>query len=453
MKLNIWSKVQLKNPVWHFDATGSIIKNVFSQKPPYLFSIVIHDESNKILLPVAEFVTTSHFSYNISKFLYTINHKIKNEFKNVSYSVAPVIITDFSWVLINSVLETFNNCNIMQYLNIAYEALYECKQSFLSLKTKIYLCSTHFLKLIIKKSKKVSCSKEIRSSFIFLFTLLQNCIDIAMFETFLRDIFFLFNSKTQSKLLSSSMINLRKELMKRNTSEWKNIIDEAFFALDKIEINFDNIIFSEETNQKTKKDSPFIVYFEKKIHFFSNQIIDAEDLGNTKTNEYYCPRIFEIIKNYLHILPLWTGIFIQKCNESFPIHILKTRLTNNPVECWFKILKHVILCSRKKNMPSELCALEYQKIMATYTLLYKQDKPEKSHSDEKNENDELEEVWKPEKQKTSRTKGKFFKNVQLFRDIDISKLFTDVLCDEITDQSEFMSAKERKRNSFFIFVN
>ena len=53
-----------------------------------------------------------------------------------------------SWALINSVLR---NCSVLEYLNMIFKndtALFVEK-----INVKIYLCSTHFLKNMIKKAK------------------------------------------------------------------------------------------------------------------------------------------------------------------------------------------------------------------------------------------------------------------------------------------------------------
>jgi hypothetical protein len=58
-----------KNPVWNFDATGSVIVLISGQKKPLLYSLVMHDTDQHKILPVAEFVTTLHDAENISEYL------------------------------------------------------------------------------------------------------------------------------------------------------------------------------------------------------------------------------------------------------------------------------------------------------------------------------------------------------------------------------------------------
>lgn len=61
----MWKIIQQVNPVWNFDATGSVIKNVTGQKAPLLYSLVSHDNLRKKIIPIGEFVTTSHTASSI----------------------------------------------------------------------------------------------------------------------------------------------------------------------------------------------------------------------------------------------------------------------------------------------------------------------------------------------------------------------------------------------------
>ena len=72
-----------------------------------------------------------------------------------------IIVTDFSWALINAVLESFNKTNIYEFMDWAF--------NFISKKTKdfkypviIYLCATHFLKIINTDIKKRNINLDTR---------------------------------------------------------------------------------------------------------------------------------------------------------------------------------------------------------------------------------------------------------------------------------------------------
>ncbi len=85
-------------------------------------------------------------------------------------------------------------------------------------------------------------------------------------------------------------------------------------------------------------------------------------------NEYYCPEFFHIIQNYIHIIPLWTGIMIknwESLNVKYKGLIKTSRQDNQKVENWFdQIENHIIL--QKEVQPSELTLLVHQKLDAIY---------------------------------------------------------------------------------------
>ena len=164
----MWAFIRESFPIWFFDATGNVHKNINGQKKPFLYTIAFHDKKKKIILPVVDFITTAHDQYNIEKFLNIFKSKINNDL------TANIIVTDMSWALMNAVMNSFNKCDISTYLEWCYNVVFKncSNQSYNSTNNKqliLYLCSTHFLKNIIKKSKKVNVNEEIRKSFIFMF--------------------------------------------------------------------------------------------------------------------------------------------------------------------------------------------------------------------------------------------------------------------------------------------
>ena len=170
----MWKKAKVENPIWYFDATGSINKEVFDQKKPFFYSLAFHDSSHTSIIPFAEFVTTANDQNTISKYLSTIRTKLEeNSQKNL---LAKIIVTDMGWALINAVMLTFNNCNVLNYLNWCYDILFKPADPQLQnvMKIKSYLCSTHFLKNVAKKAKSVQVfSNHVRKTFVFMFTLIQ----------------------------------------------------------------------------------------------------------------------------------------------------------------------------------------------------------------------------------------------------------------------------------------
>ena len=144
----MWLNVIEENPIWFFDATGSIHRTINRQQKPFFYSIVCHDTKKKKILPIAEFLTTSNNQYTISRYLSEIKLRLNvSQKKNVC---PQIIVTDMSWALINSIMQVFNHCSVLEYLNCCYDCILKNIQFE---KIVYYTCSTHFIKNIIRKAK------------------------------------------------------------------------------------------------------------------------------------------------------------------------------------------------------------------------------------------------------------------------------------------------------------
>ncbi len=137
----------------NFDATGSIFTPIKRQKKPFLYSLVFRDCRFNSIIPFADYISTSHDQINIAKFLTSIKIKIEQCTKE---RVLPrIIVVDHSYALINSIMSSFNNLKIEIYLKWCFDSIFNNLWAIFNklALVKVYLCSTHFLKNIIKKSK------------------------------------------------------------------------------------------------------------------------------------------------------------------------------------------------------------------------------------------------------------------------------------------------------------
>ena len=80
-------------------------------------------------------------------------------------------------------------------------------------KTRPYLCSTHFLKSMIVKAKKIN--KNLYKPFIFAFTLLQNSVTVDQFDMTLLNVYTLFNAEFFNETVFDSLCFLKREISDR----------------------------------------------------------------------------------------------------------------------------------------------------------------------------------------------------------------------------------------------
>ena len=96
-----------------------------------MYSIVCHDTANKKIIPIVEWFTNSHTASNLAKYLYIVKKAIqtnthyihKSSEKKMNFTLPRLLVVDFSWPLINSVMEIFNNCTISDYLKWTFDVL------------------------------------------------------------------------------------------------------------------------------------------------------------------------------------------------------------------------------------------------------------------------------------------------------------------------------------------
>ena len=150
------------NPVWYFDCTGYVIRSNEKGQKIYLYSLVIHDRQTQTEIPIGEFLNTAQDQDTIATLLFRINLHIQNNMsEKCPFKCAPIVVTDFSWALLNATHRVFNSCDVLQYLNYCYTAIFDLKQRAAvtsAIKCRTYICSTHMLKIIIKHSKEIYVS-------------------------------------------------------------------------------------------------------------------------------------------------------------------------------------------------------------------------------------------------------------------------------------------------------
>ena len=84
----------------------------------------MHDSNEKQILPLAEFVSCSQNQTWVCKNVFFIKEILKQNIRNKNkYVLAPIIVTDFSFALINAIQISFNRSSLLQYLKWTFDIL------------------------------------------------------------------------------------------------------------------------------------------------------------------------------------------------------------------------------------------------------------------------------------------------------------------------------------------
>ena len=137
------------------------------------------------------------------------------------------------------------------------------------------------------------------------------------FENYLVNIFNIFNQKYKIPSVQSSVDFIRSELITNNLNteqmeEFKSTNQvkrdkefENFRKSSDVDQNSENLLNDNQLNT-----SPFKIYFKTMIDEFKSFLIHELESECLEENKYFCPEIFDIISNYLHLVGLWSGVVI-----------------------------------------------------------------------------------------------------------------------------------------------
>ena len=379
----------------------------------------MHDKNNKFICPIAEFFSSGHDSQTISSFLNLVKDVLEKKMPKNSFQWSPIIVTDFSWALINAACRTFNNVTIESYIYWCADILInQQKWLFYSMSTILILCYSHFIKLIAKKIKKIKkfSSKKNNSKLhkIALYTcaVLQKSSNMQDFSFNLKNAYNIFNTKYNSKQKQNSVKALIEKIKIGSVSK-----DCSFNNIELDKNKSRNSIYVHNSQHNSlRKISPFKAYFEKLINQHKKNIFIKNKNKKTEINSYYCPKIFKIFFEYIHLMPLWSGVMIDAWSSMNPsIEDITNRLTNNPVENWFDQVKESLRLFLPA-MPSEYADVVYNIIDA----FFEQHPPIKSFElkNYQNLDRDATEKWSKNRKSIKRRKGYYnvLKDIDSFED-------------------------------------
>ena len=157
------------------------MRNFADQKQTYYYCLLMGSNS----IPVMEFISTRHTSSWICNMLEQFNSDVRvcNSGRNVK---PQVVVTDFSYAMIYSVLFAYNKMTIVVYLKICYAILqgkYTCAQ--IHSNTFISICCAHMIKAISMRLVRIEQASNIRKACLVMFSRLQRCTTMQVVISFL----------------------------------------------------------------------------------------------------------------------------------------------------------------------------------------------------------------------------------------------------------------------------
>jgi hypothetical protein len=409
--------------VLHFDATGSMVRDLnchdHGEKTVLYYAAVI--SVNGKIFPLAELISAKHDANTITQFLK--NYKQFVHDSKINGPIFQVVVTDFSWALIKSVLDGFNKLNVLDYLNVTFDFL--DKGTDISQYSILFICCAHFIKLITNQIKaKVSPQNKSNDLKQFIKKSFAVMVDSTSFDE-LKEIFISFVYVLESPTLTES-VKKHVDTVTNKTFQ-SNDVKEAFMAQTKHEEERDveNALKDNffDTVEELPTSSKLPIYRRSKFYEIFNKIVEdqketilVESVSNSTKNPLYVENFVEFVtRKYMPYAPFWTAIITGK------------RFSNSIGELFFRIMKHIYFPERKmevstfiqqqhQNIQNLVIRTEYNDVIASRkkrplkvnektrtTKKRKLELPSPDNDTDSPDNERCEETWKDRHKKKSLT--------------------------------------------------
>ncbi|XP_030590058.1 uncharacterized protein LOC115783395 [Archocentrus centrarchus] len=306
-------------------------------------------------LPVTELITNSHSIPSISHWLMEFKRKLSHKTKIQISQVE----TDYSWALINSVLISFNKEDISVYLARAFNIVHGRTTGMTNF-TVLHLCSAHIVKAVTQAFGRKTSDRGIQEYATFCFAYLLNCQSMQLAIEVFYNMCVLFDAKECTHLVKTSQTYLNSCISQSK----KNKDGESQYVSEAEEMITDK-------SNSIVGTSPFTHTFQV-IRDQAECDFLSDDSANIK-NHYFCPGIIDVLlKNYMGIIPLWSGLLLgDLTRHETPTtgetnKTCKTRETNCHVELWFGLVKRNILGKKKYLRPAEFISKMFSSLQGRY---------------------------------------------------------------------------------------
>ncbi|XP_060594646.1 titin homolog [Ruditapes philippinarum] len=361
--------------VFHFDATGSVVK-MLSKRKVFYYALVVKKVDNKTAsVPVLEFLSNNHGTYHLCRPLQVF-------FCHLGKSLPKTIIVDFSWALIHSVLLSVNIMDIHTYLRACYEVVRGKREKTF---TVVYLCSTHMLKAVRDNMRDRVRDKALRHIALRVFAMMQNVTSIHQSRALWKIWCVVFGSREMTAEVQSRTEELLNILKMADV----NALDTDLVCdIDKE--SDDELLPVVARKGPIREQSPFRPLYQN--------YIPEQDTNVTISNKYYNLEVLEMmVSNYLPLIPLWSGMMLQD----------ETRENNAPVESWMGVLKNSVIQEERSLRLAKFVWMIGPVLkgrLRKHQQHQKTEPPRKKAKFDSDEADRAEEGWRPKRGRTVKTK-------------------------------------------------
>lgn len=366
--VNIYSKSQCgviskkqkdspdKERVGHLDATGGVVRHPYENiyenvKQIYYYACIMNLKVNSdvlgTLIPIFELISDCQEAVFLGGWISAFKLYFRAQHPHIRTPFHRIVV-DKSYALIHAVLEGFNDMSLQEYLEMSYDIVSGNKSvespEFKKI-TKLHSCFTHASKVFSKNLLKAFNLKKHTDESKFLLRVLQfiaKCKNYNQIKNAFHHLATLFVTQFHGPEVDSSFQILNEMIKDQNEQSKNNCLTRG--VEEKLNIYIDGVQVLDDKNEEEQikiLQQNGTMYGGSKFYHDFNKIlqerlkaasISPTVRSNVKKNVFYNLTFLPTFaKNYMSIIPLWTGILITDPEIIF--------YHNQHVESFFNICK------------------------------------------------------------------------------------------------------------------
>ena len=254
-----------------------------------------------------------------------------------SIKLSSVIVTDYSWALMHSVVQAFNLESIEEYATRVFklskgETTVESRE-----KSWLASCAAHTMHRFSRSVGKIMTNREDKMFACYCFSLLLNCTTLSQISEYFKILCIIFLSKTKNKQFLDASKKLQELILLRPEDNQKTeqivAFTENMESQEMQQIQSDRKALDKVKKDTIKDNSPFTSCF-REIHDEVKKSID--DSAQFEINSQASPEFIQfLLDKYLPYCFSWAGFVFKGLGNT-------TRITNGSIEKFFSTKKSVI---------------------------------------------------------------------------------------------------------------
>ena len=312
----------------HMGSSGRFLKPKGGKKLLNTALVIPPPAPGHAPFPILELISESNKAIDFKMFIDLGWSYLSSAIGNEPVAFPKYAVTDMSFPNIHSLLGSFDNVKLPEYLQSCYNSF--TKNENISFATIITVCENHLKPAFLKTARTSGADKVIADSFVAAFMLVLEAKTISDALHIWDDMILIFGSKQETNEVKRAMESMK--------SKSKAISDEK--DTDVLFYDFDDESNKEEEvtygNRKLlRENSPFQKLFKRPIDKFKKNQQDINDVSN----RFHAPFLLTLMsKQYLSLYPLLSASVLED-----------GLVTNTHVELYWKEQRRLI-----KGIPDRL---------------------------------------------------------------------------------------------------